>query len=64
MNKSFERCSFDFLDEADENLEFMCREWYADDRQEDQDDTDEYPEKFYRIYMFQSKHALFSSLVN
>lgn len=53
MNQLLERCSFDFLDESNEDsLEFMCREWYADDRQEDQDDTDEYPEKFYRIYMF------------
>lgn len=34
------------------DLEFMIREWYSDDRQEDPDDTDEWPEKFYRIYLF------------
>lgn len=40
------------LDEFDDDIEFMCREWYADDRQDDPEDTDEYPEKFYRIYIF------------
>lgn len=40
------------VDNLESDLEFMCREWYADDRQDDPDDTDEYPEQFYRIYMF------------
>lgn len=36
------------------DLSFMIRETYSDDREENQDDDEEYPEKFYRIYLFGS----------